>query len=209
MPLTGSTVEQNLKNYLGTEDEVDSYCENCCPEQEQRHLPADEKIKTKHQRKSDITNPAEIVAITIKRFTNDGRKMFKRVEENLMMTLVNIDYELKGTITHSGTRISVDHYLANLYFSKGQVVNCNDMEISEGSKMTGLSYKLLFEKSNGRSNLSQISSQFSCSALNAQQQTRRVPSKRKAKEVPKEKTSKEYNDKCKRSKKSGSNAKRS
>ena len=127
------------------------------------------------------------------------------------MILADIDYELKGAIIHSGTMLSGGHYWANLYFSNGQVLNCNDMEISRGSKMAGLSYTFLFEKASGRSNLSQIPPQFSFTAENSEHQSKRVQPKRKAKEATKEKTtfSKEYNDRTKRSKKSGSNTKRS
>ena len=163
VPLTGSTVEENMNNYLSNKEEVDSYCEHCCPEDQQRHLPAKKKVKTTHDKKSQIVKPADIVAISIKRFTNDGKKIMKRVKENLTIMLADVNYELKGTIIHSGYTIHRGHYFANLFFEAGQVVNCNDLDISKGPKMEGLGFTFLFEKSNGITTLGPIPAQFSSS----------------------------------------------
>merc|ERR1712062_298077 len=149
VPLNGKSVQENLNKYWLTKETIQgAYCDDCCPEI--KGIPENQKKYINRTRTEVITEPAEIIMVSIKRFTNNGRKLMNHVDANRSLTIVNTTYDLRGIITHSGRVISAGHYYIDLILANGQQVRCNDWDVSNIQELSKLGYLFIYEKSSGQ-----------------------------------------------------------
>ena len=138
VPLNGSTVDQNLKNCWSKGETFKSYCDLCCPESDSKRLPENQKNYIDCKSIGEVIQPSDIIVTAVKRFTNEGRKRFNKVQGNYRIKIANTVYNLKCIITHCGRVITGGCYYADLFMSDGQMVRCNDRDICNITPASGV-----------------------------------------------------------------------